>query len=452
MDFRSVDWIAVLALAVVIAIYVAVFYFRKKLDFTLLVLLTMVAGVVVGVVFSGHTTWIAPIGKIYTSVLSSLVIPIIIVSIISSLTSLNSIAQLKGIGLRSIGWLLTTTLIAIVLALGLGFVFGVGQNSFLSIDGVDASGLDGEVRNFSDVLIGFFPRNIVSDIAEENTIPVILFTLIISVSYILVANENEEKVKPFKDFVDAFKEILYKVLVFIVDLTPYAVLSLIATSIDRGVSKNGIIWSLTALLIVSFIAFIIDTFLVNAVLLKTFAKVNPVRFFRKIFQPQMVAFSTQSSSGTLPLAIKTLTEKVGVEDKIADVTTPLGTTIGMPGCAGIWPVLIALYGINGLDLKFGASDFLLIVIVTLFVSLGTAGVPGTATITTASVLTVLGLPMELIVLTLPISSIADTGRTATNITGAMVSATIVARQENALNDRIFDKAEDTTAEAALKAV
>lgn len=377
---------------------------------------------------------------------------IAVLALISSLTSLNSIAQLKGIGLRSIGWLLTTTLIAIVLALGLGFVFGVGQNSFLSIDGVDASGLNGEVRNFSDVLIGFFPRNIVSDIAEENTIPVILFTIIISVSYILVANENEEKVKPFKDFVDAFKEILYKVLVFIVDLTPYAVLSLIATSIDRGVSKNGIIWSLIALLIVSFIAFIIDTFLVNAVLLKAFAKVNPIRFFKKIFQPQMVAFSTQSSSGTLPLAIKTLTEKVGVEGKIANVTTPLGTTIGMPGCAGIWPVLIALYGINGLDLKFGASDFLLIVIVTLFVSLGTAGVPGTATITTASVLTVLGLPIELIVLTLPISSIADTGRTATNITGAMVSATIVARQENALNDEIFDEAEDTAAEAALKAV
>ena len=226
---------------------------------------------------------------------------------------------------------------------------------------------------------------------------------------------------------------------FVVGLTPYAVLSLIATSIDKGISKQGMIWSLVVLLIVAFIAFIIDTFFINSVLLTTFAKINPIRFFKKILPVQMVAFSTQSSSSTLPLAIKVLKEKVGVSGKIADVTTPLGTTIGMPGCAGIWPVLIALYGINGLQLDYSVVDYLILVFVTLFVSLGTAGVPGTATITTASILTVLGLPMELIVLTLPISSIADTGRTATNITGAVVSATIVAKQENELDVEIFNK-------------
>jgi hypothetical protein len=155
----------------------------------------------------------------------------------------------------------------------------------------------------------------------------------------------------------------------------------------------------------------------------------------------MIAFSTQSSAGTLPVAIEILKEKVGVDGKIADVTTPLGTTIGMPGCAGIWPVLISIYGIYGLNLDFGIRDYILLIVVALFVSLGTAGVPGTATVTTASVLTILGLPLELIVLTLPISSIADTGRTATNITGAMVSATIVARQENGLDDEVFNQKE-----------
>lgn len=445
MNVYGVDLLAVLALVVVLTIYLLIFFLRKKIDFTILVLFTMVAGIGVGIIFAGHTSWIRPIGKIYTSVLSALVIPVIVVSIISSLTSLNTIAQLKGIGLKSIGWLLSTTFFSIILALGLGFVFGIGRNSYLSLEGVDASGLDGKVRTFSDVLIGFFPRNIISDISEERTIPVILFTILISVCYILTANENLEKVKPFKDFVDAFKEIIYKALNFVVGLTPYAVLSLIATSIDRGLSKEGMIWSLVVLLIVSFIAFIIDTFFINSVLLTTFANVSPVKFFKKILPVQMVAFSTQSSSSTLPLAIKVLKEKVGVSGKIADVTTPIGTTIGMPGCAGIWPVLIALYGINGLQLNYSVVDYFILVFVTLFVSLGTAGVPGTATITTASVLTVLGLPMELIVLTLPISSIADTGRTATNITGAVVSATIVAKQENELDVDIFNKEDDKTA-------
>ena len=437
----NVDWIAVAALAVVIVLFAAIYFLRNKVDFTILILGTLLAGIIVGVVFSGHTSWITPLGKIYVSVLNAMVIPLIVVAIISSITSLTNTAQLKGIGLRSILWLLTTTLLAILLAIGLGLTFGVGRNSYLSISGVDASSFQNKVTAFSEVLVGFFPRNFISDIAEENTIPVILFALLIAVSYVLAAHKDQEKVKPFKNFIEALKEVIFKALDIVVSLTPYAVLTLVATSIGNGLSKSGILWSLLVLLIVSFIAFIIDSWFINAVLIKVFAKLSPLKFFKKILPAQIIAFSTQSSAGTLPVAIDILKEKVGVEEKIVDVTTPLGTTIGMPGCAGIWPVLISIYGIYGLGLDFGFSDYLLLIIVALFVSLGTAGVPGTATVTTASVLTVLGLPLELIVLTLPISSIADTGRTATNITAAMVSATIVGRQENGVDDEVFNREE-----------
>ncbi len=139
-------------------------------------------------------------------------------------------------------------------------------------------------------------------------------------------------------------------------------------------------------------------------------------------------------------------KKIGIDPKVANFTAPLGTTIGMPGCAGIWPVLVAIYGINGLGINYEVKDYILLAVVSLFVSLGTAGVPGTATITTASVLTALGLPLELIVLSIPISAIADTGRTATNITGAMVASAIVGRQENGINDNIFNDIEAYEAE------
>ena len=434
----NVDWLSVAALAVVLVLFVGIYYLKNRIDFTILTVGTLVAGVIVGAIFSGHTSWITPIGKIYVSVLSALVTPLIIVAIISSITSLTNTVQLKGIGLRSIVTLLSTTLLAILLALGLGLTFGVGRNSYLSLDGVDASTFEAKVTSFSEVLIGFFPRNIVSDIAEEKTIPVILFALLIAVSYVLVANKTPDKVKPFKDFIEAFKEIIFKALDFVIGLTPYAVLTLIATSIGNGLSGTGIIWSLIVLLIVSFIAFAIDTWLINGVLISVFAKLNPIKFFKKIIPAQIIAFSTQSSAGTLPVATEILTDRIGVDGSVTNVTAPLGTTIGMPGCAGIWPVLLAVYGIYGLQLDFGISDYLLLIVVALFVSLGTAGVPGTATITTASVLTVLGLPLEIIVLTIPISALADTGRTATNITGAMVSATIVGRKENKLDDEIFE--------------
>ena len=434
----NVDWLSVAALVVVLALFVVIYLLKNKIDFTILTIGTLVAGVIVGGIFSGHTSWITPIGKIYVSVLSALVTPLIIVSIISSITSLTNVAQLKGIGLRSILTLLSTTLLAILLALGLGLTFGVGKNSYLSLDGIDASTFESKVTSFSEVLIGFFPRNVVSDIAEENTIPVILFALLIAVSYVLVASKTPEKVKPFKDFIEAFKEIIFKALDFVIGLTPYAVLTLIATSIGNGLSGSGIIWSLLVLLIVSFIAFAIDIWLVNGVLISVFAKLNPFKFFKKIIPAQVVAFSTQSSAGTLPVATEILRDKIGVDGTVTDVTTPLGTTIGMPGCAGIWPVLLAVYGIYGLQLDFGIGDYILLIVVALFVSLGTAGVPGTATITTASVLTVLGLPLEIIVLTIPISALADTGRTTTNITGAIVSATIVGRQEGRLDDEVFE--------------
>ncbi|WP_051685479.1 dicarboxylate/amino acid:cation symporter [Clostridium sp. KNHs205] len=443
----NIDWLSAAALAVVFVLFIIIYKLqKKKVNFTAIILGSLAAGIIIGIIFSGHTSWVMPIGKIYVSTLTAIVSPLIIISILSSITSLGSTAQLKGIGLRSIVWLLTTTLLAILLSLGLGLTFGIGRNSYLSLEGIDAQNFEGKVVPFTQVLIGFFPRNVVSDIAEENTIPMILFAVLIAVSYVLVANKNREKVAIFKSFVEAVKEIIFKAVDFIISLTPYAVLALIATATGNGVSRSGIMWSLLVLLIVSFIAFALDTWVINAVLLKAFAKLSPLKFFRKVLPAQVVGFSTQSSAGTLPISTGILVKKIGIDPKVANFTAPLGTTIGMPGCAGIWPVLVAIYGINGLGINYEVKDYILLAVVSLFVSLGTAGVPGTATITTASVLTALGLPLELIVLSIPISAIADTGRTATNITGAMVASAIVGRQENGINDNIFNDIEAYEAE------
>lgn len=438
----NVDWLSVAALAVVFLLFIVIYKLQKKdVNFTLIILGALVVGIVVGIIFSGHTSWVMPIGKIYISTLNAIVSPLIIVSILSSITSLGSTAQLKGIGVKSIFWLLMTTFLSILLTLGVGLTFGVGRNSYLSLNGIDAQTFESKVVPFTQVLVEFFPRNVIGDIADENTIPMILFAVLIAVSYVVVANKNREKVAVFKSFVEACKEIIYKAVDFIISLTPYAVLALITTATGNGVSRSGIMWSLLVLLIVSFITFALDTWVVNAVLLKSFAKISPIKFFKKILPAQIVGFSTQSSAGTLPISTGILIKKIGVDPKVANFTAPLGTTIGMPGCAGIWPVLIAIYGINGLGIEYGVKDYILLAIVSLFVSLGTAGVPGTATIVTASVLTALGLPLELIVLSIPISAIADTGRTATNITGALVASAIVGRQESSLNDNIFNDIE-----------
>jgi len=423
-----------LAVALFAAIYVAR---RRGLGFTAATIGALAVGAAVGLAFPEHTAWLKPIGSVYVGVLSAIVAPLIIVSILSSVTSLGSAAKLRGIGLRSVGWLLVTTLIAAVLALGFGLVFGVGRGANLSIEGLDPSGIEGQLVSVTDVIVGFFPSNIVADVAANRIIPIIGFTALIAVSYVLVADKKPALVRPFKALVDALREIVFKAVGFVIELTPYAVLALVADATAGGASRSGIVWSLGALLIVSLLVLALDAFVVNAVLLRVFAQVNPGAFFRKIAPAQLVGFSTQSSAGTLPVTTDVLTRRVGVSPEVAGFTAPLGTTIGMPGCAAIWPILVAVYGVHGLGIDYGAGDYALLVVLGVLVSLGTAGVPGTATITSATVLTAVGLPLELVLLVVPIAAIADTARTATNVTAAAVAATIVARQQGALDDAIF---------------
>ncbi|MDR1068412.1 MAG: dicarboxylate/amino acid:cation symporter [Clostridiales Family XIII bacterium] len=434
----NVDSLAAAALVVMIALFAVIGILRKRgVGFTLTILGALVIGVVFGIVFKGHTSWVMPIGKIYVTTLSAIVMPLVIISILSSITSLGSAKQLRGIGARSVGWLILTNAVAIILAIGFGLIFGVGKNSYLSIAGVDAANFEGTLKSFSEVLIGFFPQNVVADIAGDKIIPVILFTALIAVSSVLAAQANRAKFAVFKQFVEALKEIIYKAVGFIIELTPYAVLALVATATSNGLSRGGMMWSLIVLLIISVVAMAIDTWGVNYVLLKVAAGLPPLKFFRKIVPAQIVAFSTQSSVGTLPVTTRVLQEDIGVSPEVAHFTAPLGTSIGMPGCAGIWPVLVAIYGIHGLGIAYSVTDYIILGVMGLFVSLGVAGVPGTATIVTASVLTAVGLPLEIMVLTIPIAAIADTARTATNVTAAAVAAAIVARREKALDEDIF---------------
>jgi Na+/H+-dicarboxylate symporter len=435
----NIDWTAASALLVVFTLFAIIIFLRikVKLGFTPTILGAMAVGVGVGFIFGGHTGWIRPIGSIYISILTSIVAPLIIISILSSVTSLESVKQLRGIGVRSALWLLATTALSIALALGLGLAFSIGRGAEILAEGFNTSIYENNIVPVSQVITDLFPGNIVNDIGEGRIIPYILFTMLIAVSYVLVAHENREKVLVFKNFIEALREIIFKAVAFIIELTPFAVLALVAESIGAKARSSEIIFSLGVMLLVSFIAFAIDIWLIGGVMVRVFADLNPIRFFRKIIPAQVVAFSTQSSAGTLPVTTRILREEMGVSPEVANFTAPLGATIGMPGCAGIWPILTAIYGINALGIPYGIKDYLLLAVICLFVSLGTAGVPGTATITTTSVLVAAGLPLEILVITIPIAAIADTGRTATNVTAAAVAAVIVAREENALDDEVF---------------
>lgn len=436
----AVDWLAIAALATVVVLFVGLFVLRRRrlVRFGGRTLIALAAGIGVGLGFRGHLDLVAPIGDLYVQLVIAIVAPLIVVSILSSVTSLGGTASVRTIGVRSAAWLLGLNLIAILLTLGIALSVGLGKGAAIEIDGVDGSTLSGLLRPLDQVLLGLFPSNIAADVTSNNIVGLVLFALLLAVSYLLVARREAEKVRPFKDFIDAAKLVMYRAVGFVIGLTPYAVLALVAVTTATAVTRVETVLALVGVLVVSVVVAFLDAYVVNGILLALVARVSPVRFFRKLTAAQYTAFTTQSSVGTLPLTISALTRRVGVPESIANFTAPIGTTIGMPGCAGIWPIVVAVFSINALGIDYGPLDYLALIVLCLLVSLGTAGVPGTAIITATAVLTAVSLPVEVLVLLIPISAIAGTASTMANVTAAATAATIVARQEGTLDDAVFD--------------
>ncbi|MET3963048.1 Na+/H+-dicarboxylate symporter [Marmoricola sp. OAE513] len=437
-------WPELAALAAVLVVFVGVHLLRRrKLNFSLLTLLALVVGIPVGLAARGHVEYVAPIGRIYINVLLAVVGPLIAVAIISSIVSLGSIEKLRTIGLRSAGWLLLSNAIAVVLALGAALAVGTGTGVNETLGGEQLSVLQNSVQDFTSVVVDFFPSNVVGDFGANHIIPIIMISVALAVAYLVLLEKDAAKVQPFGDLVEAAKLVIFKAVGFVIGLTPYAIVALTTTTVANTADLGDKFWSLLGLLGLAWATCFVHTFGFNAIVLRVFADVSPLRFFRKLLPAQVTAFTTQSSVGTLPVTTDVLTTKVGVHPEIAHFTAPLGTTIGMPGCAGIWPMLIAVWGINAYGIDYSLQDYLVLALLGTVVSIGTAGVPGTATVAAATVFAAAGLPLEFIAVTLPISTIADMARTATNVTAAAVSATVVARQTGLLDDDVFeDRAAD----------
>lgn len=452
----GINWIALLALTIVLLLFVLIKYLSKKINWTLLILLSLVLGAAVGILFASednsYIVWVELIGDVYINAITALVAPVIFVSIITSFVSLKNKKSVKSIGIRSVVWLLVSAAAAIVLSLLAGLIFKAWDASsfFEDIAGVSdstVSAYEGLKTSFSDVILGLFPSNIISDLANNNVVAIIIIAAAFAFAYISVADrQGEDGVIVFRKLVEAAKKIIFRILKFVIKLTPYAVLCLFASSASKIFSDGQTVLQLVALVAIIYAISFIHAYLFNGLLIKFVAKLNPLKFFKKIFQAQAAAFTTQSSIGTLPVTIDSLKRKVGVSDEIASFTAPLGTTIGMPGCTCIWPVLLAMFFVNAAGLGWGFGDYLLLAVVTFVLSVGSAGVPGIAIVSSIAVFSALGLPVAAVVLLIPINTISDMARTLNNVTAAATATAIVARKENQLDDKIFENEEITAEE------
>lgn len=424
----STDFLALGALALAILfIGILVFLNKRKVDFGLRTIIALVLGIALGIIFEGHTEYVKPIGTVYANIISAFVVPLLLFSVISSVTNLENINKLKTIGLKSAGLLIFTTFIASTITILISLALGVGKGADISLP---SDYVAKEVPEITQVIIDLFPKNFFSQASTNTIVPVIIFSLFIGIAVVALSSKDPEGVKPFKDFIDSTSKIINTVISYIIEFTPYAVLALVA----NAVSNNGPdkLLPLLSVLIVAYLLCFIQTFGVNSILIGAIAKLNPIKFFKHIWPAQVIAFTTQSSIGTIPATDKCL-KKAGVSESISSFVVPLGANVGMPGCAGVWPTILAVFAINGLNIEYSVGQYILLILIATLVSIGTVGVPGTATITATAVFAAAGLPIEIIVILAPISSIVDMARTATNISAAAASALIIAKTENELD-------------------
>ncbi len=433
----TIDYLEWGALLLAVAFFALLYYLDRKrhIDFGVRTILALGLGIVVGLAFKGHYTYVAAVGTIYAHVISAVVVPLLIFSITASITNLSSSIRLKNIGLKTVLFLELNTLIASIITLLASIATNIGDGFVYEL-ATDYEAA--EVPTFVDTIISLFPQNLASHWADGEVVPIVLFVILVALSYNALAAENAEQVAPFKAFIDAGNRVMGKVVSIVIGFTPYAVLSLVA----RAVSRNALsdLLPLLSVLVLAYVLCAVQLFLVEGVLLRVIGRLNPIAFFKGIWPAGVVAFTSQSSVGTIPVTVNQLTKKLGVNEDIASFVASLGANLGMPGCAGVWPVLLSVFAVHILGLEYSAAQYAFLVVLAVVVSVGTVGVPGTATITATAVFTAAGLPVEVIVLLSPISSIVDMARTATNVVGAATAATLVAAtEEGQLNHEVYDQ-------------
>ena len=412
-----------------VSVYIIYLVKKKTGKFAYSVLTALALGLLLGFIFKENIGFMKIVGSAYMSLIKMIVVPLVMVSLITSIIRLENIKTLKTIGLKTIIVLLGTTGIASFIGIVIANILKLGKGlNFVMPEGFEAK----EVPEFSKVLLDMLPSNPVASIVDGKIIPIIIFSLFIAVALMIEDNKNPKLVKPFKDFLMATYGVVSRITQIILVFIPYGVFALIA----NAAASNGLdtIKSLLLVVVAVYVSCIIQILVVHTSLIIFVARKNPIEFFKAISPAQILAFTSQSSYGTLPVTIKSLTERAGVSENIASFVAPLGATIGMNGCGGVYPAIVAVFVSNLFGIEMSIYSYIMIIFTAIVSSIGIAGVPGSATMSTTVILSTLGLPIEGVAMVMSVDAINDMMRTMTNITGTSVTALVVDEMEKRKKD------------------
>lgn len=370
------------------------------------------------------------LGNGFIRLMQMLVVPLVFCSLVCGAMAIGDTKTLGTVGVKTIIFYLVTTALAICLALLVASVISPGKGMNVTVSDTSAAA-EATTVNFADTLLNIIPKNIFNSLANGDMLPVIVFALFIGILLASMGN----KVSTVANFFSQFNDIMMEMTIVVMKAAPVGVFCLIAKTF-AGIGFDAFIPMLKYMASV-ILALALQCFVVYQVLLFLFTRLNPFKFIKKFFPVMAFAFSTSTSNATIPLSIDTLYKKMGVSKQISSFTIPLGATINMDGTSimqGVAVIFIAqAYGI-----ELTPAAIATVIATATVASIGTAGVPSVGLVTLSMVLTSVGLPTEGIALIMGIDRILDMLRTAVNITGDAVCTTIVAKQQGAFKQEVFD--------------
>ena len=446
-DLKTVIFIAVL----IGTFFIVKQFEKKKVKFSTRTIYATIIGLILGVIIQlvaglpenpAEVTWLQEVTKWYglfgsgfMDLLKMLVVPMVFVSILRVIINMGEGDDLGKLTFKSLGMLLMTTALAAIVGIVVGNVMKLGVGTDV------VATADTELREITplvDTLRGLLPSNPVASMADGNIVAIIIFATFLGLAVKRLSKKYLDIIKPFIDLVEAFYKIIVSVAMTVIKFMPYAVVALLANTITaRGLaSMISVVQFIVALYISVAIMFVIHLIII------ALNGLNPITYIKNAAEPLRLAFTSRSSLGTLPVTIEALTDKQGVEEGVASFTASLGANMGMNGCAGIYPALMAVTIANMAGVEMNASFYAMLLVVITISSLGIAGLPGTATMAVSVVLSGVGIGsyFPLAGGILAIDPILDMGRTMLNVNGSTTTAVIVGKSLKKLDKEVFNGA------------
>jgi len=386
-------------------------------------------GLVVGLLFKDVALMLKPVGTLFINMIKMLIVPLVFVTLVTGITSMEDLSKMRRIGVKTFSIYLVTTAIAVAIGLAFGILFEPGAGVALSNTAAVAAK---KAPPLVDTLLALIPTNPMDSLVKGDILQIIVFAIFLGIAISMAG----EKGKPVAAFFESFSEVMFKLTEIVISFAPIGVFGLMAwVSASYGID---VLISLAKVIGCVYIACLVHMALTMGGGIALIARLNPIKFFKGIASAQTVAFTTTSSSGTLPITTSNTIHNLGVSKPIASFVLPLGATINMDGTA-IYQGICAMFVAQafGIDLTFG--NYLTIILTATLASIGTAGVPGAGLIMLSLVLTSVNLPLEGIAIIAGIDRILDMARTTVNITGDAMTAVIVAKGEGELDEKIYNQ-------------